>query len=99
MSDANQVSQAEGFDINDLMTEREEHNEALIRNAIERIRNELVQKLECRKAITVFVPGPEHIADAVEERMRAAQKPNSLGSWAVRKAASSDGYQFTFTPS
>ena len=80
------------------MTEREAANEAAIRQAIELIRNALVQKLDCRKAITVFVPGPEHIADAVEERMRAAQKPNSRGTWAVRKAASSDGYQFTFTP-
>ncbi len=98
MSEANQPGQAEGFDINDLMTEREAANEAAIRQAIELIRNALVQKLDCRKAITVFVPGPEHIADAVEERMRAAQKPNSRGTWAVRKAASSDGYQFTFTP-
>ena len=101
VSDTNQTSQAMGFDVDELVIERDLLSEEQIAVAIGALRAEMNEKLMAHldiSTITIFLALPSYIAEAVEARMRDAQKGRGRGSWCVRMQATSGGFQFSFEP-
>lgn len=89
---------AQGFDLDEMMEQREAHNEAAITAAIKSIHTELQNTLRPGGSVTVNIPDlTEFVAAAVLQRMKNANAGKA--KWNITMRKYSGGFSFDFAPS